>query len=122
VISAADDFALWRSKDSCPAVSPTPYQLGAAPGDGTGVTVERVTGCADGTAVELVNVVGGGHTWPGEVPPSGPTDAAGLAQPFYATRAIWHFFQRFSTTVPPVVGNGGAPSSTTGAIAATSAS
>lgn len=51
----------WRDIDRCPApvedVLPTT-------GDGTGVRRLTAAGCTDGTAVVLLQVESGGHTWP----------------------------------------------------------
>src|SRR4029077_2578471 len=51
----AVDF--WRSRDRC-ADSATTERAGA-------VTRERFDSCAANSAVELVTIEGGGHSWPG---------------------------------------------------------
>lgn len=52
-------------------------------------TCEYTAGCADGTAVILCRIEGGGHTWPGgpPVPRLGPTTSD-----LDATDFIWRFF------------------------------
>ena len=56
----APAMAGWAKRAQC---SPDPERTQASPH----VTLERWTGCADGTTVELYIVDGGGHTWPGAV-------------------------------------------------------
>ncbi len=51
----------WVSRAHCAA---TPQRTAAS----AHVTLERWTGCAAGTTVELYTVEGGGHTWPGAFP------------------------------------------------------
>ncbi|MCB9551762.1 MAG: esterase [Myxococcales bacterium] len=72
VLSTAESVAWWARHDGCaPAAGGT---VGAAavetvadgdPEDGTRTVVERVDGCAGGSAVVLYRVEGGGHGWPG---------------------------------------------------------
>ena len=56
----APAMAGWAKRAHC---APTPARTQASPH----VTLERWTGCADGTTVELYIIDGGGHTWPGAV-------------------------------------------------------
>jgi poly(3-hydroxybutyrate) depolymerase len=54
-----------------------------------------VATCADGRAVELVTVDGGGHSWPGAAPRPAVEKALGLDPPAPApdaTALIWEFF------------------------------
>ena len=79
--SAPAAAAKWRALDSCPPAPPSSSQ---APGP----TNRRLwTGCADGSAVGLNVVVGGGHTWPG--PQLGSSTPEGR---YDASAAIWAFF------------------------------
>lgn len=75
----------WRRIGQCPA-TPVVRRDGE-------VTHTRYAGCADGTAVELYAIQGGGHSWPGADPPrfarrrrDPPSDALD------ATRVLWSFF------------------------------
>ena len=55
-----------------------------------GVTHSTRTPCADGTAVELYRIEGGGHAWPGGQRMSRILDAPSTA--LDATRVAWDFF------------------------------
>ncbi|HNM85502.1 MAG: PHB depolymerase family esterase [Mycobacterium sp.] len=78
----------WRAMNGCPGA----LDAGAlsAAGDGTGVRLLTAAGCGAGTEVQLVEVDGGGHTWPGGVasPAAGPTtrayDASYASAQFFA--------------------------------------
>jgi polyhydroxybutyrate depolymerase len=67
--------AMWRDVDRC-----SPPALTVA-----GLVTTSVATCADGRAVELVTVSGGGHEWPGSTRKPG---VDGLN----ATDTIWRFF------------------------------
>ncbi|WP_033352519.1 hypothetical protein [Kitasatospora aureofaciens] len=47
--------------------------------------------CVRGTEVTHYQVIGGGHTWPGAVAPSGPGHTT---QTISATAVMWEFFTR----------------------------
>ena len=72
----------WRSHDHCPD-SPRVTTIGA-------LTHSTWTPCAEGTAVELYRIAGGGHAWPGGERMSSMLDAPSTAVD--ATRVIWAFF------------------------------
>lgn len=63
VISAPATASYWRTVDGCTATEQT--NLPSVANDGTQVQVSTATGCAAGSAVQFLTVVGGGHTWPG---------------------------------------------------------
>jgi len=78
----AVDF--WRTHDRCPATAATEHA--------GSVIRERYAPCASASAVELVTIEGGGHSWPG-----GARLARFLDEPsaaLDATREIWAFFGR----------------------------
>jgi polyhydroxybutyrate depolymerase len=79
---ARDGVERWVEIDGC-AGDPTVNE-------GGGVTTESWAVCDDGTAVELVTIAGGGHSWPGGRRLPAPFDPPSNA--FDATPAIWDFF------------------------------
>ncbi len=82
VLGAAATAARWRQIDGCQG-DPTQDTLAA-----NGPRVQRftVSGCAGGTAVELIQIDGGGHVWPDGTPGHGP-DAAEVTWQFLAGHA-----------------------------------
>jgi polyhydroxybutyrate depolymerase len=81
--SAPAMAARWADADRCPAP--------AAPKVAAPLTTESWTGCANGSAVSLLTVQGGGHVWfsPGLGTANGAVDA---------TAAIWRFFSDLRPT------------------------
>jgi len=62
IVAAPALSARWRGIDRC---SPDPVEdLLPNSGDGTSVRRLSAVGCADGTDVVLLQIDGGGHTWP----------------------------------------------------------
>jgi polyhydroxybutyrate depolymerase len=81
--SVKDSIDYWVNFDQCQA----------APKTETFADIKHDTyiNCADGTAVELYSVIGGGHAWPGSDGPAGPVgDQPTLS--ISATKLIWDFF------------------------------
>jgi polyhydroxybutyrate depolymerase len=72
----------WRSRDHCPDPARV-ISTGA-------LTHSTWAPCAEGTAVELYRIAGGGHAWPGGERMSSMLDAPSSA--LDATRVIWAFF------------------------------
>lgn len=64
VLDAQRSAAQWAQWDRCGSAT-APVQLPDSARDGTTTSVVRYEGCAGGSAVWLVSVDGGGHTWPG---------------------------------------------------------
>ncbi len=90
IVAAPALAARWRAVDGCQS-APTDDVLPAT-GDGTSVQRFTAVGCAAGTDVVLLEIEGGGHTWP-----SGsfalPADAVGLTTGvFNASMASGQFF------------------------------
>lgn len=91
VKSVDDSIQSWVKTDGCngmPAVS----DLLSKEGDDMKVTRERYGPGVDGSEVILVTIAGGGHTWPGQVP---PVDLLGKsAMNISANDLIWTFFEK----------------------------
>jgi len=77
--------ASWARRNRC---GKDPVESAAAPD----VTRLEYTGCADGAAVALYSVKGGGHTWPGGKPlPEWFVGSTSTG--IDATRTMWEFFR-----------------------------
>ena len=93
VISVEDTVKFWVTQDGCP-VAPQMEQLPHVnPSDTTSTTVERYTGCRDGTEVILYKVNGGGHTWPGGLQYLSENFIGKTSRDFSSTETIWQFFK-----------------------------
>ncbi|MBI4580482.1 MAG: dienelactone hydrolase family protein [Planctomycetes bacterium] len=92
VLSAAETTALWIAADSCsttPQITQLPH---LNPDDPTRVRRESYSGCAEGTAVVLYVVEGGGHTWPGGPAGLSTVFRGPVTQDLDATQSCWDFF------------------------------
>jgi polyhydroxybutyrate depolymerase len=93
VISVEDTVKFWVTHDGCPAAPQMEQLPHLNPNDSTSTTVERYTGCRDGTEVVLYKVNGGGHTWPGGVQYMSEKFIGKTSRDFSATETIWQFFK-----------------------------
>lgn len=92
VVGVEQTIRFWSEANGC---VPPPVEEAVEDSDrsdASTVTTAVYSGCADGTAVALVEVCGGGHTWPGR-PFRLPDSAVGTTNmDIDATRYIWSFF------------------------------
>jgi polyhydroxybutyrate depolymerase len=89
IISAPALAERWRQADGC---SPPVQDTLPSAGDGTTTQRSVASPCADGTAVYVLTVEGGGHTWPSAAEFL-PVDAVGFTtHTFNASIASWQFF------------------------------
>lgn len=65
VLSTGDTMALWARLDGCGQQTTAEELPHPAAFDSTRITRRRFEGCRNGTQVELLDVKGGGHAWPG---------------------------------------------------------
>lgn len=65
VVSASAFEAFWLQHNGCTGPFPREELFDADQGDGSRAAVEGGDGCADGGAVIVYVLDGGGHTWPG---------------------------------------------------------
>jgi polyhydroxybutyrate depolymerase len=87
-----DTLEFWRKANGCQS-QPDTKTLPDAADDGTTVKVMDYQGCAAGAGVTFVDVVGGGHTWPGtRVDPVGRL-AGRVSRDMDASQFIWDFFR-----------------------------
>ena len=82
---------LWGKLDGCITFNTTPLP-DSDPKDGTHSTVGKWTGCTNGVELELVSVIGGGHTWPSGWQYLGVWIVGKTAKDFDASERIWSFF------------------------------
>jgi polyhydroxybutyrate depolymerase len=87
ILSATAMSERWRQVDGCPG--PVEDILPSA-GDGTTTRRSTSSPCAAGTAVVLLSVDGGGHTWPSA--PDVLTTVGSTTHTFNASFASWQFF------------------------------
>ncbi len=90
IVSAAEVFMLWASRDGCSGQENS--QLPDTAHDGMSVTITRATGCARNTRVEQWTVVGGGHTWPGGKQYLPKAVIGPVSHQFVFQDAAWEFF------------------------------
>jgi polyhydroxybutyrate depolymerase len=88
ILSATAMSERWRQVDGC---QNGPAQ-DALPSTGDGTVTRRSTSapCAEGTAVVLLSVDGGGHTWPSA--PDMRPDVGSTTHTTNASFASWQFF------------------------------
>ncbi len=97
VIPVEQTVAFWRENNGC-AATPVREQLpDRDPDDGTTVQVITYSACAGNSAVTLVRIDGGGHTWPSHDVAGAPLAkrlVGRKSRDYDASSAIWAFFQR----------------------------
>jgi poly(3-hydroxybutyrate) depolymerase len=89
---AAQEF--WAKNNGCQATTDDTELPDRDPDDGTRVVRHVSRGCPAGAPVELYQIVGGGHTWPGGNPY--PVDLGKLTKDVTANDVIWDFVSRFT--------------------------
>lgn len=92
LLSANANFDRWATQNGCDPASEAIEARPSAVDDGTSVIERTNRDCAANSAVQLLTVEGGGHTWPGSIPvfgiSLGPTSGN-----LDATFAIWDFLE-----------------------------
>jgi polyhydroxybutyrate depolymerase len=81
----------WAARDGCDATPTTTPLPDVAPDDGVTTTVEDYAGCAGDTAVRLMKIDGGGHTWPNGFQYLAPATIGITTRDFSANEAMWEF-------------------------------
>jgi len=92
VIGALRSVELFAASARCapPTVTAEPDR---DPDDGTTVKAIAFAGCANGASVELLEIDGGGHTWPGGTGELQMINGV-RSREFSAAERIWQFFAR----------------------------
>jgi polyhydroxybutyrate depolymerase len=88
ILSATAMSERWRQIDGCPG--PVQDVLPSAVGDGTTTRRSTSSPCKAGSAVVLLSVDGGGHTWPSA--PDVLATVGSTTHTFNASFASWQFF------------------------------
>jgi polyhydroxybutyrate depolymerase len=91
VLSLDGTQAFWTDRFACRNAG-TPVALPDIADDGTTVTRQDVTGCADGAELAFLTIAGGGHNWPGSG--MGGRMAGTVSEDIDATAEILTFFGR----------------------------
>lgn len=91
ILSAEDVASNWAAIDGC-STSPTTNHVPDQVDDGTHLVIRVYPNCAANTAVELYEVDGGGHTWPGGEQYFSAAIIGKSTGQFDASEAIWEFF------------------------------
>lgn len=89
--SVADSIQSWVQLDGCKD-KPTSVDVLSKPEDEMKVTRQTYGPGKDGTEVVLVTIEGGGHTWPGQVPPFRMLGESTMS--ISANQLIWEFFEK----------------------------
>jgi len=94
VLSTADTVKWWTKVNGCTSPPSLRSLPDTAPDDGAHVQIEAHEGCAEGTAVVLYRVEGGGHTWPGGAQYLPRRMIGGVCRDFDATKELFDFFAK----------------------------
>lgn len=96
VLSVADAFNLWLSRNNCTASSTASSNLPDSVSDGTSVTLKRNSGCGSGGQVRLYTINNGGHTWPGGYQYLPEAQIGKTSQDLSATAELWQQLSTYS--------------------------
>lgn len=91
VLSTPTTLDEWLRLNRCEPAQIVGQPLTASPDDGTTV-VQHSAHCAQSSEVNLYEVRGGGHTWPGGLPYLGPRIVGQVSHALDANETIWRFF------------------------------
>ncbi|MCE9552062.1 MAG: dienelactone hydrolase family protein [Planctomycetes bacterium] len=89
--SVEESVAIWRKINECPD-EPTNKELPDKEVDGTKVRQKTYGPGKDGAEVVLIEIEGGGHTWPGKRPPISFIGKS--TRDISANDLMWEFFQK----------------------------
>ena len=92
VIGARQSIAMFGAAAHCNAEATTTPVPDRDPDDGTTVKDIVFRDCAPGAAIELLEIDGGGHTWPGEVDRGRRRMTGPTSREVSASERIWRFF------------------------------
>lgn len=96
--SVRQSIATWVTRTECPAV-PRVEEVPDRYKDSTRVRISRYGPGKAGSEVVLVDIIGGGHTWPGQQPAVSLIGKS--TREVSANAMIWDFFQRHPLPASP---------------------
>jgi len=88
-LGADESVAGWVTRNGC-TLEPTTQRLPDTADDGTVTDRSTWKGCEDDTEVQLLRIVGGGHTWPGGFAYR-PEESVGRVASDFGNEVIWGF-------------------------------
>ena len=94
VLSVRETVTAWAAHNGCRDTAVTATLAERDPQDGTRIRTERFKDCTAGTAVSLIIVEGGGHTWPGGFQYLPERFIGKTSRNIDANRVIWEFFRQ----------------------------
>ena len=92
VLSTAATVARWMELDRCGPLYQAGGLLDTVPDDDTAV-LRQSAQCAGHAAIDLYEIRGGGHTWPGGEPYLGKWLVGRVSREIDANEVIWRFFK-----------------------------
>ncbi|UCF31848.1 MAG: dienelactone hydrolase family protein [bacterium] len=94
ILSVPETLSRWVRNNGCLGPVQETDLPDADPGDKTRITRYDYTGCRDGKEVSLLEVNGGGHTWPGGFQYAPRAIVGRTSRDMDAAEVIWDFFSR----------------------------
>lgn len=91
--SVAESVAFWAGADSC-AGQPEIFDYPDTKKDGCSMRETRYTTCNGNSEVRLIDVIGGGHTWPGGSQYWSKRRIGRVCQELQAANMVFEFFDR----------------------------
>ncbi len=99
VIPVPATVEFWRQHNNCSGVQPLREFRDPDKSDETSVQLDRYQACKPGSALTVIRIMGGGHTWPGSPKRPGRlvTRLVGpTSRDISASDVIWAFFDQFA--------------------------
>ena len=91
-----DAFEFWKDNANCVGSESSELWTDEFPNDGTQIRMRAFTNCDNNVEVQLYEVLGGGHTWPGGTSSFSENLVGKLSLEMNASRTMAKFFLQFS--------------------------
>ncbi len=89
-------FEFWKDNANCTSTESSELWNDQFPDDGTQVRKRWFTSCDNNVQVQLYEIIGGGHTWPGGVKSLSENAVGKISREMNASAALAQFFLQFS--------------------------